>query len=98
VPERRDPVEDEREAERANRIAWLVQVLSRLDDEERELLVRHYFHGEKFSDMARALRIPANTLIQRHVRLLRRLREMHALTSEENIGHFFPLARSMEAE
>lgn len=55
---------------------WLARVLAELPTDERDLLIRHYYRSEKLADMAHDLGIPANTLAQRHARLLARLRRL----------------------
>ena len=57
-------------------IAWLVAVMSKLTPEELDLLVRRYYRGEKISEIARAKGVAPNTMAQRHLRLLDRMRKM----------------------
>ena len=60
----------------AERLAWLMQVLSRLPVEDRDLLLRRYWHRESWQEIGRELNVAPNTLTQRHLRLLQRLRSM----------------------
>jgi RNA polymerase sigma factor (sigma-70 family) len=61
----------------AERTRLLASILAQLDDGERELLVRHYWRREKLTDLAREWGVSPNTLTNRHLRLLRRLRALH---------------------
>jgi RNA polymerase sigma factor (sigma-70 family) len=54
----------------------LVKLLATLTEAERDLLIRHHQGKEKLRDIAAELGIPANTLAQRHARLLNRLRQL----------------------
>lgn len=63
------------EALRREQLAWLARVLAALDESDRELLLRHYWDRESFSDIARSLNCPPNTIIVRHRRLLELLRK-----------------------
>lgn len=62
--------------ERQEKTQWLATALAALEEDERELLLRHYFHEESLADIGRSLGLAPNTLAQRHVRLLKRLRSM----------------------
>ena len=76
-PQAIPPSEQIAAAEDWNRkLSWLMQVLRELPTEERDLLIRHYYRRETFADIARQLGVPPNTIVQRHLRLLERLRRM----------------------
>jgi RNA polymerase sigma factor (sigma-70 family) len=61
--------------ERSRQLTWLFRVLANLEPEERDLLLRHYYRREPFVEIARQLGVPPNTVVQRHARLLNRIRQ-----------------------
>lgn len=62
--------------EQARKLRRLVQLLASLSEEDRDLLVRHYLRAEPLTAIAARMGVAPNTLSQRHVRLLLRLRKM----------------------
>jgi RNA polymerase sigma-70 factor, ECF subfamily len=64
----------EREHARIELLRWLLVELERLPDEDRSLVVRRYFDGERAAEIASALGLPPATVRSRLSRVLARLR------------------------
>jgi RNA polymerase sigma-70 factor (ECF subfamily) len=68
-----NPPPDDVAAQRES-VLWLSQALASLASEDAELLIRHYYYGERLSDIARDIGEQPSTVRQRHLRLLHTLR------------------------
>lgn len=71
------------DAEKAEAIACLVCGLEILTEQERELVIRFYFYGEKTSDMAKALHL-SDTAVR--VRLYRSRGKLRRYMEERGFG------------
>ncbi len=77
LPDREPAADGDGEAEvlrREAELRWLAGVVEALPPEERELLDRRYRLGQSWEEISIALNISPNTLSQRHLRLIKRIR------------------------
>lgn len=72
--EREPPGSPEDEVLRRERVAKLQQALSTLDEQERELVIRHDLHGQKLDDLAREMGVSKSWASRMRGRALGRLR------------------------
>lgn len=55
---------------------WLTDVVEGLDDEDKEILHRRYRMRQRWQEIAEALNMKPNTLAQKHLRIIQRLRSL----------------------
>jgi hypothetical protein len=86
LPLRQDVVQPDVPAN-LERIVWLTAVLALLPAEDRELLLRRYWKRESWKKIAADMHIRPNTLSQRHLRIMRKLRSLgESHFSSENLS------------
>ena len=68
--------EDNEDPVHFERLGWVMQVLKALPVEDQEILLRRYWQKQSWNDVAAAMNLSANTLSQKHLRLLVRLRAL----------------------
>jgi RNA polymerase sigma factor (sigma-70 family) len=66
----------EAEPEQDERTLWLLEVMKTLEPPDRDLLISRYWEKRSWDEIGRLMGLEPNTLAQRHLRLLRRLRAL----------------------